>query len=302
MSLTASTLAFASRQLVIYLGFFIFILGIIGGPLVLLVFLSLHTFRQNSCAFYLTIMSIVNTLHLFTGLLTFIMINGFAINWTELSPFYCKFRSFYVQLSNYMSFTCMSLATIDQFLATCSHPRWHRCNNIRFARWMVIGTFIVWISHGIPFLLYFDHIHLPTTGRMICGITNSVFQKYVTYFHILVLGTFVPIIIMTVFGVLAYRNVQQIAYRNVQQIAYRTVPMVRRELDKQLTLMVLVQVLCDIVFVTPLAAQILRGFFLATPTDLYNQMVLRLVTNLEFLWFYFRYAVSLIFPSFVNTN
>jgi hypothetical protein len=32
------------------------------------------------------------------------------------------------------------------------------------------------------------------------------------------------------------------AYRNVQQLTYRTRPLVRRELDKQLTVMVLVQV------------------------------------------------------------
>ena len=165
MVFTAPALVFASQQLVIYLGFFIFILGIIGGPLVLIVFLTLRTFRYSSCAFYLTIMSLVNTLHLFIGLLTFIMINGFNIIWTESSPFYCKFRSFYVQLSNYMSFTCMSLATIDQFLAICAHPR--------FARWVVIGALMMWICHGIPFLVYFDHIRSPSTGRISCGITNS---------------------------------------------------------------------------------------------------------------------------------
>jgi hypothetical protein len=88
---TASSLAFVSQQLVIYRGFFIFVAGLIGGPLVRIVFFGLQTFRQSSCAFYLTSMSIVNILHLFTGLLTFIMINGFGINWTNMSLFYCKF-------------------------------------------------------------------------------------------------------------------------------------------------------------------------------------------------------------------
>jgi hypothetical protein len=114
---TASSLAFVSQQLVIYRGFFIFVAGLIGGPLVRIVFFGLQTFRQSSCAFYLTSMSIVNILHLFTGLLTFIMINGFGINWTNMSLFYCKFQAFYVQLCISMSLTCMCLATIDQFLA-----------------------------------------------------------------------------------------------------------------------------------------------------------------------------------------
>jgi hypothetical protein len=76
---TALSLAFTSQQIVIYTGLFIFIAGVIGEPLALIVFLSLRTFRENSCAFYLTIMQIVNTIHLFTGLFTFIMIYGFGI-------------------------------------------------------------------------------------------------------------------------------------------------------------------------------------------------------------------------------
>jgi hypothetical protein len=128
---TSSSLAFVSQELVTYVGFLIFIAGLIGGPLVLIVFLSLQTFRQSSCAFYLTVMSAVNFLHLFTGLLTFIMINGFVINWTNISLFYCKFRPFNVQLCILSSFTCMCLATIDQFLATCSNPPWHRWNNLK---------------------------------------------------------------------------------------------------------------------------------------------------------------------------
>jgi hypothetical protein len=86
--LSVSSLVFASQQMVIYAGLFIFTAGVIGGPLVLIVFLTLKTFQQSSCAFYLTVMSIVNTLHLFTSLLTFIMINGFGINWTNMSLFY----------------------------------------------------------------------------------------------------------------------------------------------------------------------------------------------------------------------
>jgi hypothetical protein len=41
------------------------------------------------------------------------------------------------------------------------------------------------------------------------------------------------------------------AYRNIQQIAYRTVPIVRRELDKQLTIMVLVQVAYNLLSISP---------------------------------------------------
>ncbi|CAF3946643.1 unnamed protein product [Adineta steineri] len=48
----------------------------------------------------------------------------------------------------------------------------------------------------------------------------------------LIIGKLLPISITFVFGLLAYHN--------VQQLSYRTAPLVRRELDKQLTVMILV--------------------------------------------------------------
>jgi len=50
----------AIQQIAKYYGIPVFIMGVSGGFLNIIVFLSLKTFRQNSCAFYLTIMSIVN--------------------------------------------------------------------------------------------------------------------------------------------------------------------------------------------------------------------------------------------------
>ncbi len=62
---------------------------------------------------------------------------------------------------------------------------------------------------------------------------NNFFQQYLNYFCALVLARILPICIVLLFGFMAYRN--------VQQLAHRSLPLVRRELDKQLTVMVLVQ-------------------------------------------------------------
>jgi hypothetical protein len=273
------------QQVVIYLGLFLFITGLIGGILNLIVFLSLRTFRESSCAFYLTIMSIVNTFHLFTGLLTFIMINGFNINWLNMSLFYCKFRQFYVQLCILMSLTCICLAVIDQFLATCAHPRWHQWNNIKFARYILTGSVIIWMLHGIPFLIYYNQIQPSITGMPTCLITNNVFQKYYTIVYGCVLVTSLHLIIMILFGILGYRN--------VRQLAYRTVPLVRRELDKQLTKMVLIQAFCEVLFVTPM---FIINALTSAPSisdDPTTQTLLRLIINLTTIWYYFRFVVCI---------
>jgi hypothetical protein len=241
--LIVSRLAFAAQQVVIYGGSFLFLAGIIGGPLTLTTFLSLRTSRENSCVFYLTCMTVVNIVNLFFSLLTFIMTTGFGINWLNLSRIFCKFRPFYLQLGNIMSFVCICLATIDQFLATCSHPRWYQWNKIKVARHMVGGAVVLCLLHGIPFLLYYDLNLLAISGNFICSFTNVIFQTYFNVFHFSVLITSLPVAIIIFFGVLSYRN--------VQQISYRTIPLVRRELDKQLTKMVLAEGLCEVVFVTP---------------------------------------------------
>ncbi len=280
---SSSSLAFATQELVIYLGFFIFIAGIIGGPLVLIVLLSLKTFRQNSSAFYLTVMSFLNTLHLFTGLITYIMINGFNISWTNMSLFFCKFRPYSVQFCVCMSYTCLCLATIDQFLATSSNPRWRQWNNIKFAHYMVTGVVIFWLLHGIPFVMYYNRTFSSTTGQSTCLITNPIFQNYYTVGFILVLTTMLPIMVVILFGVLAYRN--------VQQIAYRAVPLVRRELDKQLTVMVLVEVSCDVIAATPIIIRTLYSVIIGAPSDPYALMQYRLIVNFTAIWSFLHYVV-----------
>ena len=278
---SSSTLSFISQQVVSYIGLFVFIAGIIGGPLVLLVFLSLNTFRQSSCAFYLTVMSFVNIFNICFGLFPFTMINGFGINWTNMSLFFCKFRQFYIQSLGRISFTCMCLAIIDQFLATCSNPRWHRWNNIKFARYIIIGAVIFWISVDIPFILYSNHIVSSTSGVTSCAITNTIFQKYVNLFYIPIFNI-LPLITIALFGILAYRN--------VQNIAYRTVPLVRRELDKQLTTMVLVHVLYDTILCTP---QTIVIIFYAVVRTSANAMQQNSIQNMTSILAYFHFAVCI---------
>ncbi len=69
-------------------------------------------------------------------------------------------------------------------------------------------------------------------------MNNVIMLQYRNYFMTLFILGYIPDLITVVFGILAHRN--------VQQIAYRTVPLVRRELDKQLTTMVLVQVVINL--------------------------------------------------------
>ncbi|CAF2805768.1 unnamed protein product [Rotaria sp. Silwood2] len=229
-----SSLLQTNQRIITYGGIAIFIVGLVGGILNIIVFLSLKTFRESSCAFYLTILSIVNIGQLVTSLLTRIMITGFNIDWTQNSLFYCKFRTFVFQATAMISFTCICLATIDQYFATCSRIQWQRWCHIKIARHIMIFAILIAIIEQSPCLFLYDHMKISTTNITVCTTTNEFFIQFNVYFNYLIIGNILPYLITFSFGLMAYRN--------IKEIAYRTVPLVRRELDKQLTIMVLIQV------------------------------------------------------------
>jgi hypothetical protein len=280
----AASFAVVAQKVCIYFGIPMLIIGTIGGLLNVIVFISLQTFRQSSSAFYLTIMSIVNVGQLATGLLVRIMITGFDIDWTQTSLFFCKLRYFIFPICSLISFTSISLATIDQYFATCSRPRWRLWSNIKIAHRIMAAFTIFWILHGIPYMVLFVQIKSPTTGKVTCTNVNKIFVSYRTYFVTLVLTGFLPVLITIVFGLLAYNN--------VRQLAYQTMPLVRRELDKQLTVMVLVQVVINSFTVLP---------YVITSTLTLNTIIMSNATvavqvqfaaTISTLIYYFNFAVS----------
>lgn len=242
-SASMSILPQLSRHLTIYVGTVEFIGGVLGGLLSIIVFLSLRTFRESSCAFYLTVMSFVNIGNLSTGLLSRILISGFAIDWTLISPFYCKFRWYCLQLCVLTSFTCVCLAVLDQYFSTHARPQCRQLSNVKLAHRLMALFLVLWLSHGIFYGVFFNLLVSPTTGKVSCGSENLTFRQYHVYGYLIILAGGLPLIISAAFGLLALHN--------VQQLAYRTVPLVRRELDKQLTQMVLAQIVHNCISTLP---------------------------------------------------
>ena len=92
-----------------------------------------------------------------------------------------------------------------------------------------------------------------------------------------------PVFITILFGLLAYNN--------IQKISYRTVPLVRRELDKQLTIMVLLQVVYNFFALTPTI--IINMIVLTyTITDPNINALIQFVSNLTNILYYSNFAVD----------
>lgn len=289
-----SLLSLISEKLTIYLGSFVLILGIVGGILNLLVFLSLKTFRQNSCAFYLIIMSISNVGQLISGLLTRLIINLTGIDWSLESVFYCKFRWYFIHICALVSFTCICLATIDQYLSTCSKLSWLNYSHIKYSQYFCLISTLFWLIYEIPSLILYNHVSSPTNRPISCSVTNLIYQRYNTFVYLLVLTGILPIIITILFGSLAYRN--------IQQIPFRTIPIVRRELDKQLTVMVLIQVIFNFFDIVPfLIVTIYSHLTKGSNTPTVAQQI-ELITAISTCLYYSYFAVRKICFAFFQTR
>ncbi|CAF0716675.1 unnamed protein product [Adineta steineri] len=232
----------ARKEIVIYFDIPMFIISIIGGCLSLIIFLSLKTFRESSCAFYLTIKSAYD-LGLTIGiLLSYIMRWGFGIDWGLQSLFFCKIRNGMATVFQSGSMTCLCLAVIDQYFATSSRVHWQKWCDIKLARRLTAIFTIIWILQGIPYVVFYNHIISPSTNTTTCEITNEKFNEYLVYGYYFIISNLL-LFISIIFGFMAYYN--------ARHLTHRIVPLIRRELDKQLTVMVLVQVLINFCIILP---------------------------------------------------
>jgi hypothetical protein len=222
------SLELATNESTIYGGFFLFVIGMIGNTLNIIIFTSLKTFRETSAAFYMNITSIVNIFQIIVGLLSRILITGYNIDPTKSSSSVCKIRQFILITTMLIIFTCMCFAVVDQYLSL-TH-RWRHLCNVKVACRLVIGAIIICFLHGIPIFFFQDLSPSADDNQTTCGFTNDGFFIYYSRVLFPVLLGFLPLLIRIIFGLLAFVNVRRLHNRQI--------PIVRLERDKQLTAMV----------------------------------------------------------------
>jgi hypothetical protein len=276
---------FAIQEITIYSGIPIMVMGVIGGCLNLIIFLSLKTFRQSSCAFYLTLKSIFDIGQLLSNTVPFIVRRGFKIDLGASSFFFCKIRFYMFSTSTLSSMTCLCLAIIDQYFATSYHIRWQQWCNIKLAHRITSIFIIIWTLHGIPSLIFYNQIISPLTNTTVCQVTNYIFNQYLSYGYYLTLNNILPLITI-VFGIMAYYN--------ARNLVHRTIPLVRRELDKQLTVMVLVQVLISFCALVPFSINNIFVIVNTLPNDPVIQAKISLAGNIITNYFILYYTVRVL--------
>ena len=267
-----------------FFGIVLLIVGCVGGLLNVVVFVSLKTFRKSACGYYLTLMSIVNVGQLLIDLLNYILKNGYSLDSTLSSRFLRKLSYYLSQWCALVSLTCLCLSTIDQYLKTHIRQRYQQLSSIEMSSRLSLIGIVIWLIHGIVFLIYFDHGLSSQSQQIRCMIINRTFQEYYLYFYTVMLTGYLPVILTIVFGCLAYRN--------VRQISYRTIPMVRQQLDKQLTTMVLFLDVFNVITLLPYPLIFTINSLANFKTNPNLSAKINLLSNLTFYFYYLYFAVS----------
>lgn len=116
---------------------------------------------------------------------------------------------------------------------------------------------------------------------------SNILLQYFSYGFIIILAGFLPVFITILFAFLAYRN--------VTQLAYRAVPIIRRELDKQLSTMVLVEVIFNcFATISYIILYIIQRILYITSNS-YRSQQLSLTSSVLILMYYLHYAVRIYF-------
>jgi hypothetical protein len=227
-----------SKKYAFYSNICILTIGLISNLSLILVFVTLRTFRGNQCAFFFTVESIANIGVLLSNLPTSISTYVNNQDPTITSIVLCKIRNAISQICGLCSLFTVCFLTFDQFMSTNPRPSWRQISTLKLARRLTLFNVCFFVLHSTIFLIF-----TKIGSSAGCAIYNTVIDAYFTFFYYPILSSAIPILVTISFSLLAYRNVRRILRRQTT--------MVRRRLDRQLTAMVLARVLCLILLGLP---------------------------------------------------
>ncbi|CAF1086456.1 unnamed protein product [Adineta steineri] len=256
MASTEETIDFINFIISVYIGYFIVISGVIGNIINILVFTQLKIFRKNQSAFYLTVTAIVQSNQLIFGSAVRVTTAAFGYDPTRTSLIWCKIRQYLLQFTAVILAIIMCIIAIDQYLATSYYVQLRQLSTLKIAHCLIAIVSLFAALYGIPFAI-FTKIHVDAG----CATFNLTFNYYYSFIHLCLLLGVIPMIISSLFSLLAYQNVRRIIRRQM--------PVVRRRLDHQLTAMILVRVAIFVITTTPFVC--FRIYEINSPVDENNE-------------------------------
>ncbi|CAF0908232.1 unnamed protein product [Adineta ricciae] len=266
------------------------IIGMISNFLNATVFLTFRPFRVNQCAFYFAAESIAN-IGLFLVIFPLNIYYRISnIDLTHVSLCWCKMEAGLSGSFGLCSLYAICFQTIDQYLATNPRPSFRQISTMKLARRSVLCIACFAILHNIPLIITSE---IQESGS--CSVSNDALQTYNAVFYYPVLCTALPLLTTITFSFLAYRNVRRIVRRQM--------PVVRRRLDRQMTVMVLARTVNLILLGLP---YVIYNIYTLNLRDIdqnqLEEVIVGLVGLLAYSLLYLNFAVNFYLFLIVSTR
>ena len=192
----------AATVITTYVGGAMFLLGTVGNLMNMIVFCCLKSYRSLVTSAFLATSSFAGQVYL-----TFSLVFGslsYLINSDipSRNSAICKTQLYMRNVCVQISLTCLCLSSIDRYLMTSRSARRRELITLKRARLIICACVVVWMCVGIPHAIYTFDFALYN----LC-IPNSDFATTLSYLN-LVLAIFLPTTILSVFGVLTWKNLE----------------------------------------------------------------------------------------------
>lgn len=134
---------------------FIF-LGTFSCVMNMIILSTVTAYRTQPSTFFLLISTIANFLNILCTVPFQYLAVFLSINVTTSSLLWCKCRQYIALTCGGISFACVELMVIDQFLITSRSARLRQLSKSKWAHRIVAVIAIFWCCHNVPFLIFVD--------------------------------------------------------------------------------------------------------------------------------------------------
>ncbi|UJR13193.1 hypothetical protein I4U23_000215 [Adineta vaga] len=221
-----------------YMPFVLLISGTIGNILNCLIF-SRSSLRNKSCSVYFLANSIANITALYFSCLTRILIIFSIYPIPSQGYIYCKFRTFFTYMPLSASSWFIVAACVDRYASSSTSVRIRSFSQFKVSQRTVGGIFIALCLIWIQMFFCFN----GNPEGTVCAPVSQFCNTYNNY-SLLVFYSLLPPLSMLLFGWMTIRNIRHRPMNRTVNVK-----------DRQLTLMLIVQVFLFQILSLPIAIQ-----------------------------------------------
>lgn len=255
----------------------LFIIGNIGCIFNTIIFLCPYL-RRSSCSRYFLASSFANAFQLNIGLASHILDSAFSIHPYHYSSILCKCRNYLINTAGFLSQTYLLFACIDRYFIT---TRFRPMSRIPIANRIILCTTCFWLLDLSHMLIYSD----ITVDNQFCFFSSATYVLFISIHNFILSGFLLPIL-MTIFGLLTLKNIQNIR-RQVHS---------RRHRNHYLSLMLVSNIFISVVFTLLYTSGLMYlAFFVKNRTvdlSMKEKFYRRFISFIAIIFYYVPYAIS----------